>query len=214
VDGSEGGRITHFILIDAIFPDKTHGTLKLYVSKLEPNTDIILGHAWLTVVNPDIDWNKGTILYDQTKPICVECFQKFTVGPVETMPIINEEEVSDIILIHGLVLAEPEEEVKVFQAGTNSKEPPTESLWEYKDFSDVFTELKANNLPEHQTYNHKINIQEGVEPPFGPIYSLSEVELTTLKECLQDNIKKGFIHTSTSPTGLPVLFVGGRDGSL
>jgi hypothetical protein len=204
------------VLADAIFPDKTRGTLKLYVSKLEPNTDIILGHAWLSTVNPDIDWVKGTILYDRAKPICTECLQKFTVGPVETMPIadLNEKEVSDIILVRGLVLAEPEEEVKAFQAGTDSAEKPAEIPREYRDFADVFSELKANNLPEHRTYDHKIELQEGAEPPFGPIYSLSEVELTTLKEYLQDNIEKGFIRTSTSPAGSPVLFVKKKDGSL
>ncbi len=51
-------------------------------------------------------------------------------------------------------------------------------------------------------------------PPFGPIYSLSRVELETLKTWLEDNLSKGFIRSSSSPAGTPILFVKKSDGSL
>ena len=43
---------------------------------------------------------------------------------------------------------------------------------------------------------------------------MSEVELKTLKDYLDDMLDKGFIRLSKSPTGTPVLFVKKKDGSL
>ena len=38
----------------------------------------------------------------------------------------------------------------------------------------------AWKLAEHQLYNLKIDLEEGTKPPFGPIYSLSPIELAAL----------------------------------
>src|SRR6185312_1348147 len=64
---------------------------------------------------------------------------------------------------------------------------------QYHDFLDVFSKEAADQLPPHRSYDHKIPIMENSNPPFGPIYSLSEVELKALSEYLQENLQKGFI---------------------
>ena len=57
---------------------------------------------------------------------------------------------------------------------------------EYSDFSDVFSEERASILPEATELNqHAIELQEGQQPPYGPIYSLGPVELETLKLTLK-----------------------------
>jgi hypothetical protein len=43
---------------------------------------------------------------------------------------------------------------------------------------------------------------------------MSRVQLTALKEWLEENLQKGFIHPSSSLASLPVLFVSKPDGSL
>ena len=48
----------------------------------------------------------------------------------------------------------------------------------------------------------------------GPIYSLSALELQTLREFLDENLKTEIIRTSNSPCGAPVLFVRKKDSSL
>ena len=58
---------------------------------------------------------------------------------------------------------------------------------EYHEFRDVFSKSCANTLPTHQPYNLKIELEDGVIPPFGAIYSLSPHELQTLREFI-DNI--------------------------
>src|SRR5467141_3268858 len=85
---------------------------------------------------------------------------------------------------------------------------------EYHDYHNVFSKSKADQLPEHRPHDHSIGLEDGETPPMGPIYSLSEVELTTLREFIQENLQKGYIHPSKSPCGAPVLFDKKKDGSL
>ena len=86
---------------------------------------------------------------------------------------------------------------------------------EYSDFSNVFSEEKALILSEATELNqHAIELQEGQQPLYGPIYSLGPVELETLKTYIKTNLANGFIRPSKSPAGALILFVGKPDGSL
>ncbi|KAG6815275.1 hypothetical protein H0H93_010365, partial [Arthromyces matolae] len=85
---------------------------------------------------------------------------------------------------------------------------------EYQEFSDVFSEGSAKELPPHRSYDHKIDLEEGTKPPFGKVYNMSEVELKALKDYLDEMLGKGFIRASSSSAGAPVLFAKKKDGSL
>ncbi len=70
-------------------------------------------------------------------------------------------------------------------------------------------------LPENTGINeHVIELVEGKQPPYGPIYSLSSVELETLKTYIETHLKTGFIQPSKSPAGAPIFFNKKPDGSL
>ena len=86
---------------------------------------------------------------------------------------------------------------------------------EYFDYSNVFLAENATELPENTGINeHAIKLEEGKQPPFGPIYSLGPVELETLKTYIETNLANGFIQSSKSPAGAPILFNRKPDGSL
>jgi hypothetical protein len=102
---------------------------------------------------------------------------------------------------------------------TNNKHPQSEPKLvklpeKYKDFANVFEKNKANQLPEHRLYDCPIDLEEGHSPPFDPMYGLSEPELQALRDYLTENLAKGFVQHSKSPTGAPILFVKKKDGSL
>ena len=82
------------------------------------------------------------------------------------------------------------------------------------EFGDVFEKNNVDRLPEHRPYDCPIDLHEGVSPPFGPIYGLSEPELQALLTYLDENLEKGFIQPSKSPTRAPILFVKKKYGSL
>ena len=86
---------------------------------------------------------------------------------------------------------------------------------EYFDFADIFPPELASELPEHTGINnHAIKLVNNRQPPYGLIYSLGPVELETLKTYIETNLKNGFIKSSKSPAGAPILFDKKPDGSL
>ncbi|MBW0497725.1 hypothetical protein O181_037440 [Austropuccinia psidii MF-1] len=76
----------------------------------------------------------------------------------------------------------------------------------YHQYLDVFSKVKAENLPPHHACDNHIGL-EGLLPPVGVIYSLSNQESETLQAYISENVEKGFIRPSSSSTGAPVLFV-------
>ena len=88
-------------------------------------------------------------------------------------------------------------------------------LDKYSDFADVFLEKKTLVLPERNKLNeYAINLENGKQPTYGPIYSLGLVELETLKIYIKTHLKTGLIQPSKSPTDTPILFDKKPDGSL
>jgi hypothetical protein len=85
---------------------------------------------------------------------------------------------------------------------------------DYHEFADVFSKGKAETLPPHRPYDLKIDLEEGGAPPPGRMYSLSPLELEALRIFIDENVRSGFIRTSNSPHGAPILFVRKKDGSL
>jgi hypothetical protein len=84
---------------------------------------------------------------------------------------------------------------------------------EFADYANVFSEEEAAILPPLKGLQHAIEL-DGSEPPYGPIYSLSETELAVLWKYLEDSGAKGWIRKSKSPAGAPILFAPKKDGSL
>ena len=148
---------------------------------------LILGLPWLNAVNPNIDWR----------------LQKLSIRDkielADPYQFIEEAEDSPIFLY----CVEVDEMGKVALPN------------EYQNFADVFNEAAGDILPPHRNdLDHAIDLVPGKNPPFGPLYNLSEYELSVLKDYIDKNLKTGYISRSKSPAGAPILFVKKRDGSL
>ena len=79
-------------------------------------------------------------------------------------------------------------------SGLSAEKAPTRVPAKYSDFADVFSPDLATKLPEHtEIKTHAIDLEEGKQPPYGPIYSLGSVELETLKTYIKSNFANGFI---------------------
>ncbi len=86
---------------------------------------------------------------------------------------------------------------------------PTEIPSEYSDYATVFLADLAMELTENTGMNKDaIELIESKQPPFGPIYSLGQVELETLKTYIENHLK------TESPAGVPIFFNKKPDGSL
>ena len=79
--------------------------------------------------------------------------------------------------------------------------------------SPMFSVKPAPAHP-YQPYDLKIELEGGTSPPFSLIYSLSQSELKSLQEFLDEHLVMDFIHPSWSPGRALVLFTCKKDGSL
>lgn len=83
------------------------------------------------------------------------------------------------------------------------------------DLADICSKINSEKLPPHRTYDHKIELEPGSEGlKASPLYKMNEEELVALKDYLTENLKKGFIESSSAPFASPVLFVKKPNGSL
>ena len=61
---------------------------------------------------------------------------------------------------------------------------------------------------------HSINLVPGTEPPYGPLYPLSQSQLQKLRQYLNKNLLSGRVRHSSNPAGAPILFVPKKNGNL
>jgi hypothetical protein len=170
--------------------------------------DVILGIPWLTKHNPQIDWTKRSIKF---KKECRETCQRPMTTP-ENKPQSVERDASGRAPGNNSVAQETEEQVSLVRALATSTPSVPE---EYQEFLDVFekpTDLES--LPDHQEWDHAIELVEGATPNWRPIYQLSEKELQATKEYINNGLAKGWIRESKSPVRYPLMFVPKKDGNL
>jgi len=136
----------------------------------------------------------------------------------------NKLQAPPIAMINGAALATltRQKGVQVFFLPLSQIQPETDNAnhrekeipEEFQEFKDVFSKVKADKLSEHRPYDHRIPLEEGKFPLYGPIYNLSQTELEALRKYIDDNLTKRFIRHSQSPCGAPILFAKKADGSL
>ena len=96
----------------------------------------------------------------------------------------------------------------------NLEEIKTKLPPEYHEFVDVFDRSKADQLPLHRSYDHKIELLGDATPPQSRAYRMSPYKLQKVKEYLNENLSKGFITPSQAPYSSPVLFALKANGDL
>ena len=83
---------------------------------------------------------------------------------------------------------------------------------EYHKWKKLFEEDEGFSLPKRQPWDHKIELELGKEPLWGPLYPLSAEELKAKREWLDKYEKKGWIRKSKSLAALPTFFVPKPNG--
>ena len=91
--------------------------------------------------------------------------------------------------------------------GFITKEALTKVFNEYVNFADIFFLDLASKFSKHTGINdYAIELVDGQQLFYGPIYSLGLVELETLKAYIKTNLANRFIKLFKSPAGAPILF--------
>ncbi|GKG35728.1 hypothetical protein Tco_0440882, partial [Tanacetum coccineum] len=99
------------------------------------------------------------------------------------------------------------------KAEDKSEEKRLEDVPIVQDFLVVFPE-DLLGLPPTRQVEFQIDLIPGAAPVARMPYQLAPFEMKELSEQLKELSDKGFIRPSSSPWGVPVLFVKKKDGSF
>ena len=182
--------------------------------------EVILGMPFLKISNADVSFGEGTLTWKTyTTNEALPTTERVQIIDKKDFVIAALDADSKTFVMHVAfrerermpVHSERQAQVRALLFNKALIEVPAE----YSDYSDVFSAEHAAELPENTGMNkHAIELEEGKQPPFGPIYSLGPVELETLKTYIKTNLANGFIRPFKSPAGAPILFDRKPDGSL
>lgn len=102
------------------------------------------------------------------------------------------------------------------QDGTEAKvpEPPTWLQSTLNRYKEVLNAHGLSSLPPVREEDHRIELIDGARPIKCRSYPLSAKHQDTLRQTLDDLLKKGHISPSKSPWAAPVHFVPKKDGTF
>ncbi len=148
---------------------------------------LILGLPWLLHHNPILNFDPMTIQWRDSSSTVTDSIEK----PLDLGSLIQIPADFQVMQVQVETLDE-------------SLEEPTISKG-YRDLANVFSPSNANSLPSHRDEDHAIELEPGKTSPFGPLYNLSEYQIKTLREYIDENLANKFIQPYKSSAGAPVL---------
>lgn len=194
-------------------------------------SSIILGMPWLILANPSVFWrpekqNPGHLEWRAYNAnIALETTKRVAMMDAEDFAKHAMDKTSTAYVMHVKYLPNSSADIRpnapsaVSVTSMDLKQKAFDSTEisipeAYAEFKDVFSDDQANILPDHGPDDHAIDLVDERQPPHGPIYNLSEVELIVLRQYIDKHLANQFIRPSKSPAGAPILFVKKPSGGL
>jgi hypothetical protein len=203
--------------------------MPLLVTDLPSDVPVILGMDFLQKTEPQLDWPTCRLIYAPNRPDPSHVSRSIrdlsdlpdseslseSDSDLSDSPSLDSDYIPSVRQPAALRMARTTLPTNDLSDFFNPDENPDDIQdilntvpKEFHDMLDVFSKAKGEALPEHRSYDHKIDlIDEKNLPPLGPIYSTSPNESKVLKEEIDSLLARGAIRASSSPIGAPVLFV-------
>jgi hypothetical protein len=98
-------------------------------------------------------------------------------------------------------------------------EPTTQELFDklpswLHDKVGAFSPKAAKELPPRRSWDHKIDLLPGNEPPYQKTRPMSPTELQVVRKWLDDNLDKGFIRESRARCAAPLMLAAKPGGGV
>jgi hypothetical protein len=84
----------------------------------------------------------------------------------------------------------------------------------FRKYRKVFSDEEAQRLPQHQPWDHKINLIPGQQMGKTSVYRLTPPEKIALKDYIEDGLKRGTLCRSEAPDACSFFFINKKDGKL
>ncbi|KAH9263206.1 hypothetical protein BASA83_013446 [Batrachochytrium salamandrivorans] len=225
-DGDSSSVISHRTVPLQLHIGSHVETASFYVTNLCHG--IILGYSWLERHNPRVNWVSRLVDFDS--PYCMEnccvgssriqglgkppdtnkCFPPTVVSDtskslVQLNPISGDCSLASILSLDSI-----QEGVYPFVEASPLSESgvPADIL---SQFRVCVFKRSGRNFALHRDFDCSIELIPGSVPAYGKIYHLTREEDTVMQEWIKDNLRQGFIRSSSSPHGAPCFFVKQKD---
>ena len=220
IDGSlnKAGSITHKVrLLLKVGQDEEK--FDFFITSLGPEK-VILGLPWLRHHNLTIDWQKGTMKLSATEtspePIEVEV-TKVMANHMERCRLLAEKVLEtsqdEVYCLAGFTHSQQIAKKAINTKGKRTFEEMVPA--QYHNFTKVFSEEESQCLPEHQPWDHTIDLEpDAVKHWKIKSYPMSPAEQEELDKFLKEHVAKGYSVPSKSPMASPVFFIKKKDGKL
>ncbi|KAF8667173.1 hypothetical protein AX14_006392 [Amanita brunnescens Koide BX004] len=153
------------------------------VSTLDKN-DIFLGHDWLQLHNPEIDWNQKTLVFTQCPSACgaqnnykeklEEGEQLFMMGFDPTEVNIRSKATTSTLIAEKNQIKQSIDEIIPKR---------------YLPYQQVFKNKTLNEMPPRQIWDHAIELVPGSKPTDCKLYPLNCQEQEQLDAFLKENLE-------------------------
>ena len=216
---NEAGSITHKVKLRLqIGTDEEQ--FEFYVTSLGPEK-VILGLPWLRHRNPHINWQEGTMSLNADQGMGLEPLEvevtKIAANCMEHRCLLHEGVLEtsqdEVYCLAGFTYAQQiAEQVSKAKGKKTFKEMVPEY---YRDYVKVFSEEESQRLPEHQPWDHAIDLEpDAVKHWKIKSYLMLANEQEELDKFLKEHVSKGYLVPSKSPMASPVFFIKKKDGKL
>src|SRR5258708_6001941 len=158
---------------------------------------VIIGHSWLTLHNPEVDWVSQKVSMTQCPPSCNgRVLPKSDPPPQKSTPpppFGQEDAVYAILLTpeweeHICATSTPLQRLAE-EAQAQRVRPPESTIPErYKDFADVFSEEAFAHLPPPNPWHHAMYLHPYAKLPRGRMFPFSPTEQKELDAFLRENL--------------------------
>ncbi len=182
--------------------------------------EVVLGMPFLALSNADVQFSAEKLTWrSYTVAEVLPTTSRFELIDKKEFakPALDENLETFVVHVSALDIAEPS--IRLSRAAQIAAlqwdKAPIKIPIKYSDYANIFSSDLAMELSENTGINeYAIKLIERKQPPYGPIYALSPVELETLKAYIETHQKTRFIRLSKSPAGAPILFDNKLDSSL
>src|SRR6202012_5430897 len=206
IDGTlnEAGSITHKVKL-RLKIDEDEEQFEFYVTSLGPEK-VILGLPWLRHRNPQINWQEGTMSLNADQGMGLEPLEvevtKVAANRMERHYLLHEGVLDtsqdEVYCLAGFTYAQQIAEQVSKAKGKKTFEEMVPEY--YRDFTKVFSEEESQRLPEHQPWDHAIDLETNAVKHWKiKSYPMSANEQGELDKFLKEHISKGYLVPSKSP---------------
>ena len=203
--------------------------------------DLILGTDWLKAHNPELDWTTSHLAFTWCPSFCILSSRLLTILPYRSatpaMVISRIEPISDtpenplftantapyfvlqkeLSKYHNTTLVNLQAKTthSTILANETHKNPALQRIpVQFQKYQFVFSEHASQCLPQHQPWNHAIDLKPNTTMKKCGIYRITPAETLVLKEYIDNHLQKGYIRPSKLSIDSPFFFVAKKGSRL